>query len=167
MYTRDAAWAVQQYEAVRSLLPNAHMPTQSIHASDLGAIADHFDVFLLDAFGVLNVGETAINSAVKRVQLLKQMNKRVLVLTNGACFPAEQALRKFLNFGFSFDLSDIVSSRDALAVGLPLLADSGFWGVMSHHNSQVESLSIPWRRLDDTRPTYDAASGFIFLSTCL
>ena len=165
MYTRDAAWAVQQYEAVRSLLPTAHMPTQSIHASDLGAIADHFDVFLLDAFGVLNVGETAINSAVKRVQLLKQMNKRVLVLTNGACFPVEQALNKFLNFGFSFDLSDIVSSRDALAVGLPLLADSGFWGVMSHHNSQVENLGIPWRRLDDTRPTYDAASGFIFLST--
>jgi hypothetical protein len=47
MDARDAAWAVQQYEAVRSLLPNAHMPTQSIHAKDLGAIADHFDVFLL------------------------------------------------------------------------------------------------------------------------
>ena len=109
MYTRDAAWAVQQHEAVRSLLPNSHMPTQSIHASDLGAIADHFDVFLLDAFGVLNVGETAINSSVKRVQLLKQMNKRVLVLTNGACFPVEQALRKFLNFGFSLIIDKSIS----------------------------------------------------------
>jgi len=71
MPRRDAIWAIEQYEAVRSLLPTAHMPDQSIHAENLGAISDHFDVFLLDAFGVLNVGETGINGAVKRVKLLK------------------------------------------------------------------------------------------------
>ncbi len=96
MPPHDAVWAVQQYEAVRSLLPKAPMPAQSIHAEGLIEIADHFDVFLLDAFGVLNVGDTAIAGAVQQVQMLKNMGKEVLVLTNGACFPVEQALKNFV-----------------------------------------------------------------------
>ena len=164
MCRRDTAWAVQQYEAVRYLLPTAHMPSESNHAKDLGEIADQFDVFLLDAFGVLNVGETPIPSAKKRVSLLRNMSKRTLLLTNGARHPAEQVLRKFLNFGFNFDLSDIVSSRDALTAAIPPLPDGGFWGVMSSQNSQVESLGVPWRRLEDEKSAYDAASGFLLLS---
>ena len=127
MPKRDAIWAIQQYESVRSLLPTAHMPAQSTHAENLYAISKHFDAFLLDAFGVLNVGETGINGAVKRVELLKSMGKTVLVLTNGARLPAESALKKFLDLGFRFDLSDIVSSRDALAAALPPLPNDGFW----------------------------------------
>ena len=96
---------------MRYLLPTADMPAQSTRAGNLSAISDQFDVFLLDAFGVLNVGETAINGAVKRVELLKNMGKKVLVLTNGARLPAESALNKFLELGFHFELSDIVSSR--------------------------------------------------------
>ena len=63
MVTRDTGWAVKQYEAVRSLLPQADMPPRSKRAENLAAIADKFDVFLLDAFGVLNVGKTAISAA--------------------------------------------------------------------------------------------------------
>ena len=59
MSERDAVWALQQYEAIRSVLPAAHMPKKSVHAENLGEIADLFDTFLLDAFGVLNVGDTA------------------------------------------------------------------------------------------------------------
>ena len=165
MPPHDAVWAVQQYEAVRSLLPKAAMPAQSIHADGLIEIADHFDVFLLDAFGVLNVGDVAIAGAVQRVQMLKNMGKQVLVLTNGACFPVEQALKKFRDFGFSFELKDIVSSRDALAASLPSLPDNGYWGVMSTQNSQVETLGIPWLSLQNDRSAYDEASGFILLST--
>ena len=99
MSERDAVWALQQYEAIRSVLPAAHMPKKSVHAENLGEIADLFDTFLLDAFGVLNVGDTAIAGAAQRAQMLKDMGKDVLVLTNGACFPAEQALKKFLSFG--------------------------------------------------------------------
>jgi len=165
MPSRDAVWAVQQYEAVRSLLPKAPMPAQSIHAEGLIEIADNFDVFLLDAFGVLNVGDTAITGAVQRVQMLKNMGKQVLVITNGACFPVEQALKKFRDFGFSFELKDIVSSRDALTASLLSLPDNGYWGVMSTQNSQVETLGIPWLSLQNDRSAYDEASGFILLST--
>jgi ribonucleotide monophosphatase NagD (HAD superfamily) len=47
---------------------------------------------------------------------------------------------------------------------LPPLPDGEFWGVMSSQNSQVETLGVPWRRLEDEKPTYDAASGFLLLS---
>jgi len=164
MQKRDALWAIQQYESVRSLLPTAQMPAQSTHSENLGAISDHFDVFLLDAFGVLNLGKTGIYGAVERVQLLKNMGKTVLVLTNGARLPSENALKKFLKLGFHFDLSDIVSSRDALAAAITPLPDDGFWGVMSSQNSQIETLGVPCRRLEDDKLTYDRASGFILLS---
>ena len=140
------------------------MPAQSTHSENLGAISDHFDVFLLDAFGVLNLGKTGINGAVERVQLLKNMGKTVLVLTNGARLPSENALKKFLKLGFHFDLSDIVSSRDALAAAITPLPDDGFWGVMSSQNSQIETLGVPCRRLEDDKLTYNRASGFILLS---
>ena len=51
MSARDAVWAVQQYDAVRSLLPAASMPETSVHTESLEVLTDHFDVFLLDAFG--------------------------------------------------------------------------------------------------------------------
>ena len=143
MAAHDAVWALQQYEAVRSLLPAGRMPKKSVYAEDLEEIADLFDAFLLDAFGVLNVGDAAIAGAAQRVQMLKDMGKQVLVLTNGACFPAEKALKKFLAFGVPLELTDIVSSRAALAAAIPQLADSGFWGVMSTQNSQVETFGIP------------------------
>jgi len=164
MPKRDAIWTIQQYESVRSLLPMGDIPSQSTRAENLSAISDQFDVFLLDAFGVLNVGETAINGAVKRVELLKNMGKKVLVLTNGARLPAESALNKFLELGFHFELSDIISSRDALVAALPPLPDDGFWGVMSSQNSQIETLGVPCRRLEDDKLTYNRASGFILLS---
>ena len=165
MSARDAVWAVQQYDAVRSLLPAASMPEKSVHTENLEILTDHFDVFLLDAFGVLNVGDAAITGAAQRVQMLKDMGKNVLVLTNGACFPVEKALKKFLGFGIPLELTDIVSSRAAMSVAIPSLPDSGFWGVMSAHNSHVETLGIPWQRLENDASVYDAASGFLLLST--
>ena len=165
MSAHDAVWAVQQYDAVRSLLPAAAMPEKSVHSESLEVLIDHFDVFLLDAFGVLNVGDVAIAGAAQRVQMLKDRGKNVLVLTNGACFPVEETLKKFLGFGVPLELTDIVSSRATLAAAIPPLPDSRFWGVMCTHNSHVETLGIPWQRLENDVSVYDAASGFLLLST--
>jgi HAD superfamily hydrolase (TIGR01450 family) len=165
MAKRDAAWAVQQYEAVRTLLPKAQMPGQYERAAHLCEIADEIDVFLLDAFGVLNVGNSAITGAVERVAMLREMGKRVLVLTNSASFPANAVLDKFARFGFAFQREDVVSSRDALAVALSKQAMTGYWAVMSAPDSAVETLGVPWRRLEDRAEIYDAASGFVLLST--
>ena len=49
MSERDAVWALQQYEAIRSVLPVAHMPKKSVHAENLGEIGDLFDAEIHEA----------------------------------------------------------------------------------------------------------------------
>ena len=67
-YSCDAQWAFSAYQAVRHRLPSATFPTTSQNVAGLGDLADQFDVFLLDAFGVLNVGQRAIPVAPERVR---------------------------------------------------------------------------------------------------
>ena len=52
--TTDAAFA--RYESVRARLPTASFPAFSHIAENLSDVADRYDAFVLDAFGVLNVG---------------------------------------------------------------------------------------------------------------
>lgn len=165
MSIRDADWAVRQYEAVRPLLPTARMPATTRQVADLGEVADAFDVFLLDAFGVLNIGNSPIAGAPDRVRMLKDMGKRVLVLTNGATFPAETSLEKFTDLGFDFDLAEIVSSRDALGLALAGRPEAGYWGAMAAAGSHLETLGVRYRHLETDRATYDGACGFLLLST--
>ena len=165
MSVRDADWAVRQYEAVRNVLPKANMPDSSRRVDHLGDLAEHFDVFLLDAFGVLNVGETAIDGAVERVAALQSMGKRVIVVTNGATVPAERSRQKYTAFGFDFALEDVVSSRDALDLALAERSEPGFWGAMAAQGSQLDQLQRPCRPLLDQREVYDAACGIVLLST--
>ncbi|MFK7870390.1 MAG: HAD-IIA family hydrolase [Roseobacter sp.] len=165
MVTGDAAWAVQQYESVRELLPKATMPGHFTLEANLGEIADDFDVFLLDAFGVLNVGNSATAGATERVNMLQDMGKRVLVLTNAATYPAEVALQKFTDFGFGFQLGDIVSSRDAPKVAMAKREEADLWAAMSAPASAVERLGVPWQRLGYQLDVYDLACGFLLLST--
>jgi len=54
-----AAVILARYRAIRPRLPAASFPVAPHHAPDLGALADRFDAFLFDAFGVLNVGTSA------------------------------------------------------------------------------------------------------------
>lgn len=64
--TMDAEAAFRRYEAVRGRLPGAAFPASSRRAETLEEVAGDYDAFVLDAFGVLNVGTTAIPGAVER-----------------------------------------------------------------------------------------------------
>jgi len=56
--------AVQRYEAIQQRLPRADFPAQSIWRAHLGELVDDIDCFVLDGFGVLNIGEQAVPGAV-------------------------------------------------------------------------------------------------------
>ena len=90
----DAAWSFARYEAVRHRLPTAVFPQAMQRIDTLEDIADAVDAFLLDAFGVLNVGDTAIPGAAERLARLRGMGKRLVVLTNGATQARSAALAK-------------------------------------------------------------------------
>ncbi len=99
---QDAEAAFRRYEAVRGRLPVAQFAAEAAFAPDLGAVADRWDGFVLDAFGVLNVGDTPIPGAVARMAALRARGKRLCVLTNAASYTRAEALEKYRRLGFDF-----------------------------------------------------------------
>lgn len=160
----DADWAFAQYEKVREALPQAVFPARSTHIANIGEVADHFDVFLLDAFGVLNVGNTVIDGAPERVAALQAAGKQVFVVTNGASLPPEVSLAKYRSFGFDFQQSDVIASRDALSLGLAGRPEK-LWGVMALPQSQLEVFPVRCVRLGLDTEVFDRVEGFILLGS--
>ena len=72
----DRAGAVARYVAIAKRLPKAGFPPVSRHADHLADLVDDIDVFVLDGFGVLNIGDDAIPGAVERINALKQQGKK-------------------------------------------------------------------------------------------
>jgi len=158
----DTAVAFAEYETVRHRLPAAGAPTTSIRAENLDVIADEFDVFLLDAFGVLNIGETAIPGVVDRVAGLRQRGKQVLVVTNAAGYPSSVLFERYKRLGYSFETKDVVSSRMALLKGLGDHAHRK-WGMVAAPKFGREELPEGAIFLEDDAEAYAQAEGFLML----
>jgi HAD superfamily hydrolase (TIGR01450 family) len=163
--TVDAEWTFARYEAIRERLPAAVFSACSRRAENLGALVDTFDVFILDAFGVLNVGETAIDGAPERVAALTDRGKAVYVLTNGATFDESVALEKYCRLGFAFNPQQLVSSRSLLDGALKQSPGSFRWGVAAAPQSNLGALPGDLRLLADDRLAYKEADGFVLLSS--
>jgi glycerol-1-phosphatase len=161
----DAPSAFARYEAVRPRLPVARFPDRSLVLLSLEEVADHVDGFLLDAFGVLNVGETAIPGAVARMANLRARGKRLVVLTNAASYTRPQLLAKYHRLGFDFTADEVVASRDVAVARLDGIAPGATWAAIAAAGDSFDD--IPARVLDAiTDPmAFDTADGILFLST--
>lgn len=159
----DAARACARYEAVRARLPAARFPARAARARSLAEIAEAIDVFVLDGFGVLNVGERAVPGAVERIAALQAAGKRCVVLTNGATLPTRIARKKYDRFGFAFGPEDVVSSRDAMAAAVaarpPML-----WGFAATEDAAIEEIAPGALLLGDDPEPYERAEAFALLS---
>lgn len=161
----EARAAFARYEAVRPRLPVARYPAQSLPFASLEEVADHVDGFLLDAFGVLNVGETAIPGAVGRIASLRARGKRLAVLTNAASYTRAQLLAKYHRLGFDFSADEVVASRDVAVARLEGIAPGATWAVIAAAGDSFAD--IPARLLDAVADpgAFAAADGILFLST--
>lgn len=157
--------AFQQYEAIRNRLPQApvgdHPP---IAINSLLDIAERFDTFLFDAFGVLNVGETAIPGAIERVRTLQAMGKQCLVVSNGAGLCKTLAAEKIRARGFDFEAEYIVNSRDALLDGLKAYPDNMLWGRIGPEIGQEDLAEMGIASVDQDHPDFARADGYIFFN---
>lgn len=160
----DADRAFDRYEAVRARLPAATFPTGSLTAPDLSAVVDRYDAFVLDAFGVLNLGDTPVHGAVARMAQLRAMGKRLVVLTNAASYPRAAALEKYHRLGFDFAAEEVVSSRDVAAARLAAWPADMTWAALAATGDRFAD--IPARVIDllDSPGAYQAADGFLLLS---
>ena len=156
----------EQYEAVRHRLPAAGAGGACAPADTLADIAGLYDTFLLDAFGVLNVGESAIPGAPERIAALQAAGKRVLVVSNAAGFPHAALMRKYARLGFDFAPEDVITSRKALLAALD--GDTRRWGVMANPDlgrADLEALDFDF--LSDDPATYDAVEGFLLIGSAI
>ena len=160
----DAEAAFRRYEQVRSRLPFATYPLASRHLPTLSEAADLWDGFVLDAFGVLNVGETAIPGAVARMQELRGRGKRLCVLTNAASYTRAALLAKYHRLGYDFTLSEVVSSRD-VAVARMARWPGAHWAAISEKGDSFAD--IPARLTDaiEHPDAFHTADAILFLSS--
>nr|HMQ57228.1 HAD hydrolase-like protein [Rhizobiaceae bacterium] len=157
--------AFARYEAVRHRLPNAVFPSQARRAANLGEISESIDVFVFDAFGVLNVGETPIAGARERVAALVAAGKRCFVVTNAASYGKAAAIAKFRRLGFDFPDECIVASRMAAERSLTAYPDARRWGVAAPPGFDTAELAVTATVLRDEPESYETVDGFLLLSS--
>ncbi len=158
--------AFSAYEAVRARLPTPVPPTCApTVCHNLEELADEYDAFLLDAFGVLNIGETAIPGVAERIADLRALGKRVLVVSNAAGFPHHRLVEKYARLGYDFETDDILTSRKALAAEVNG-GDGRTWGLMiSDGVEAAEFESLSHVRLKDEPSAYDKADGILMIGS--
>lgn len=157
----DTSSVFQKYESLRPRLPDFKCPNATIEINSILEIASEVDVFVFDAFGVLNIGENLIPGADLALKTLRDMNKQVRVLTNAASYDKCGTEKKFLDLGLYFAGEEIITSRDAALENVT----PGLWGVITAEADNLNDLKAEYIRLADTKPDFDKVDGFLFLST--
>ncbi len=164
---QDADWAFNAYEAVLPRLPQAQFPDRYETAETLSDIATHFDTFLLDSFGVLNIGATAIPGAVERIEELRTLGKRIIVVTNAAGYPKHVQIAKYKKLGFEFAPQDIVSSRGTALAAIASAPDYT-WGLMAAPGFGLDELDhLKTQFLEDDPTVYDTVDAFFLLGSSI
>ena len=157
--------AFERYEAVRARLPQASFPTQSQYLANLSDVADHFDGFVLDAFGVLNVGQTAIPGAVERMSELRNRGKKLAVLSNAASYTRAGARAKYQRLGFDFSDEEIITSRDVAAARMNAIAPGAVWAALCDASDDFHDLPAMVVDAASDPDLLDSADAILFLSS--
>lgn len=149
-----------RYEEVRHRLPTALFTENTTDVVSLLEIADQVDAFVFDAFGVLNVGETPIAGASKRLDQLRAQGCQIRILSNAASNDHQSAYEKFRKLGMDVSSEEVVTSRDATLAHLePML-----WGCIAAPLDDLKDIIPSTHRLGDESVEYDNVDGFLFLS---
>ena len=163
--TISAQDAFAVYENVRHRLPAPSQGGQCRRVGSLADVAEDFDVFLLDAFGVLNIGEAAIPGTVERIADLRAAGKRVLVVSNAAGFPHAALMEKYTRLGYDFAAGDVITSRMTLLAGLHGRRDL-HWGLMATRSTglrDLEGLTLTY--IEEDPAAYDQVDGFLMIGS--
>lgn len=168
MLNFDKVWTLYDtYYNHGRLFPESAAPIKACKKVDsLLSISDEYDILLLDGFGVLNVGSTAVPHMPEVIETLQDLGKETFVLTNGASYPTDVRAKMYPPLGYNIPASHIISSRDAVEQALPHLniTQSGkTWGVIVGDGAFIDRL--PAKTVLLTRENIDTVDGIIFLAT--
>ena len=161
----DTEFAFNRYEQIRSRLPVSRFTNDPTALNSLLDLKEVIDVFLFDAFGVLNVGEHCIAGAPQVVAQLQAIGKTTIVVTNAGSVDKQALLSKYQQLGYQFDAEQVISSRDQLCAGLSHYPDDMNWGVAAPVWSSVEKIGPNMTLLGDELSDYRQVDGFIYLGS--
>jgi HAD superfamily hydrolase (TIGR01450 family) len=150
-----------RYQEVRARFPKVTTCTGTVDIQSLLNITNEIDAFVFDAFGVLNVGETLIPGADRRLDQLRESGCAIRILTNAAGYDRSGAIAKFKRLGLNLADDEIITSREAV---LQHLTD-GHWGVVAADADPLDDLPATTTRLGDLPEAYDRVDQFLFLSS--
>ncbi|WP_319532581.1 HAD hydrolase-like protein [uncultured Cohaesibacter sp.] len=159
--------AFDRYEAVRQRFPLLE-PMKTVgprQAASLEELTELYDVFVFDAYGVLNVGNEPIVGAKERIDALRAAGKRLFVLTNAASFTFPKVVEKFQRLGFSFRDEELISSRMICDEVLTSEDPDLFWGVVGPSWFSPEELPVRCLQLKEDPDDYDRVDAILYLST--
>jgi len=159
----DRAWRAYLDAAPR--LPPVPAPVTPRRVAGIAEIADAFDLVVLDAWGVLNLGDSVIPTAPPAVAELRRRGKLLTVLSNDGGSDKAMAVAKHRRRGFDFSAEEIIAGIDLLSDALAILPPPERLGLIADDPLPLADLTGRMRRLGDRGADYDDVEGFVFLSS--
>lgn len=168
MLNFEKVWSLyDRYYNHTRLFPESEAPQKACQFVDsLLTIKDEYDILLLDGFGVLNVGGTAVPHMPQMIKTLQSLGKETFVLTNGASYPTDIRAAMYPKLGYAIKTEHIISSRDAVEAEMPhfnLTKEGKTWGVIVGDGAFIDRL--PGNCVLLSKDNIDFVDGFIFLAT--
>ena len=160
--TFEHAW--REYRRAEPRLPPKPPRVEPQRVTGAAAIRAHFDAVILDAWGVLNLGEVPIPRALAAVKDLRGAGVPLLVLSNDASADKASALEKHRRRGYDFRIDEIIAGLDLLPETLAELALEGPPGVIADPPAPLQALTGAMPALGDDPAPYERVPAIAFLS---
>jgi HAD superfamily hydrolase (TIGR01450 family) len=160
--TFEHAW--REYRRAEPRLPPKPPRVRPERVAGIGAIRDRFDAVILDAWGVLNLGEVPIPRALAAVKELRSAGVPLLVLSNDASADKASAVAKHRRRGFDFAAEDLIAGLDLLPETLARLALEAPAGLIADPPAPMQALTGAMPILGDDPAPYERVPAIAFLS---
>ena len=152
------------YEQMRDRQSTIAFPRNYESGHDLGPLIDRYDAFFFDAFGVLNIGDSAIPGTAERIAELRAAGRHVGVVSNADSVKKAVLQQRYAAWGYDFSEQEITVSRDALRAWLAERPEQS-WGVMAIPGSDFSDLKGRMAILGEDAGAFDDTEGIILLTT--
>ena len=154
------------YENFKKIFPYNSSVSKEINVRNrLKNIINDFDVLLLDAFGVINVGNSLIPGIIETLNEARDKGVVTIILTNGATFCSEKKINQFHDYGLDFSYDEIVSSRDVTERFLSMNHKPSNIGVLGNKDKDLNIQNSNTINLEKNIEIFDEVDSFVFLGT--
>ncbi len=160
--TFEHAW--REYRRAEHRLPAKPPQVRPECVAGVAAVRDRFDAVVLDAWGVLNLGNQPIARALAAVKELRNAGVPLLVLSNDAAADKAAAVAKHRGRGYDFRAEEIIAGLDLLPETLARLALEAPPGLIADPPAPMQTLTGAMPALEDEPETYAQVPAVAFLS---